>query len=162
MTVHQIREHLADIDLLHPKVPFLQSTLHRNQPALPRPGIANRQGNAPLLLLLLLVVLDPHQKIVSATDLLVQVIKRRLEEDRHREIDIGRIIVQVEIIAVIDILAHALAPDLQRKEDAIALHLLVTIIGAAAESIDTLEVEAQVDNEKEVVDAELHYMEVIS
>lgn len=145
--MHQIKVHLADIDHLHLRVLSLQNTRHKHQPALFRPSIVRLQGSAPRLL----VVSDPHKKIVSITDLLLQVmIGRSLEEGRHREIDI----ILVEIIAAIDILAHVLAPDPQREEDVIVLHHLVAII-EAVESTDTQKVEAQVDNEKEVVDADI-------
>lgn len=76
-----------------------------------------------------------------------------LGDDRHREIDIDRNIIRVEIIAVINILVLALALDPQREEDAIVLHHLVMIVEAVG-SIDTQKVEAEVGNEKEVVGAE--------
>lgn len=78
-----------------------------------------------------------------------------LGNNRHREIDIDRNIIRVEIIAVVNILVLVLvlALDPQREEDAIGLHHLVMIVEAVG-SVDTQKVEAEVDNEKEIVDAE--------
>lgn len=76
-----------------------------------------------------------------------------LGNDRHWEIDIDRNIIWVEIIAVVNILVLVLTLDPQREEDATVLHHLV-MIEEAVGSIDTQKVEAEVDNEKEVVDAE--------
>ena len=161
MAVYQIKVHLAGIDLLRLRAPFLQSTLQKNQTAPHHPSIVSLQGNA----LLLLIALDPHQEIANVTDLLLRATKYGQEEGHHREIGIDPIVIRVKIIVATDILALALvlvlAPDLQRKEGAIALrHQVMTV--ETVESTDTQKAVAQVENEKEVVDAELHLIEVLS